>query len=138
MNDSDLAFYHDQNGARINKCLSVIENPSGSDINFQKRINLKTTRKDTQAQSSATEMLYLESSASSQESSSSSDFSPPRKQMKFTEDIRQNKQFLKNLAVICERYQISDREGAAVATATLKDFGIISKHDAPLIIDRSN
>ena len=36
MNDSDLAFYRDQNSLRICKCLSVAENPSSSDINFQK------------------------------------------------------------------------------------------------------
>ena len=34
MNDSDLAFYHDQNSSRIRKCLSVVENLSRSDINF--------------------------------------------------------------------------------------------------------
>ena len=36
MNNSDLAFYHNQSSSRISKCLSVVENPSSSDINFQK------------------------------------------------------------------------------------------------------
>ena len=44
MNDSDLAFYHDQNSSRICKCLLVVENPSSSDINFQKRVSQKQIR----------------------------------------------------------------------------------------------
>ena len=57
MSDSDLAFYHDQNSSRIHKCLSVVENPSSSDINFQKRVSQKQIRCDTEVQSSVIEHL---------------------------------------------------------------------------------
>ena len=59
MNDSDLAFYYDQNSSRIRKCLSVVENPSSSNINFQKRVSQKQIRCYTEVQSSVIEQLDL-------------------------------------------------------------------------------
>ena len=140
MNDSDLAFYYDQNNSRIHKYLSVVENPSSSDINFQKRVSQKQIRCDTEVQSSVIEQLDFESSVSDpgpSSSSSSSDFSPQHKRMKLIEERQQNRQSLKNLAVMCERYQISDRAAAAIGSATLKDFGVVTDYDASLVIDRS-
>ena len=55
MNNSDLVFYHDQSSSRIHKCLSVAENPSSSDTNFQKRVSQKQIRCDTEVQSSVIE-----------------------------------------------------------------------------------
>ena len=71
MNDSDLVFYHDQNSSRICKCLLVVENPSSSNINFQKRISQKQIRCDPEVQSSVIEQLDLESNVSDPGSSSS-------------------------------------------------------------------
>ena len=71
MNDSDLAFYHDQNSSRIRKCLSVVENPSSSDTNFQKRVSQKQIRRNTEVQSLVIEKLDLESNASDPGPSSS-------------------------------------------------------------------
>ena len=139
MNDSDLAFYHDQSSSRICKCLSVVENPSSSDVNFQKRVSQKQIRCDTEVQSSVIEKLDLESNASDPGplSSSLSDFSPQQKRMKLIEDSQQNRQSLKNLALMCEKYQISDRAVAAIGSATLKDFGVVTDYDASLVIDIS-
>ena len=140
MIDSDLAFYHDQNSSRIRKYLSVVENPSSSDINFQKRVSQKQIRCDTEVQSSVIEQLDLESNVSDpgpSSSLSSSDFSPQQKRMKLIEDSQQNRQSLKNLAMMCERYQISYRAAAAIESATLKDFGVVTDYDASLVIDRS-
>ena len=39
--------------------------------------------------------------------------------------------------MMCERYQISDRADAAIGSATLKDFGVVTENDASLVIDRS-
>ena len=39
--------------------------------------------------------------------------------------------------MMCERYQISDRAAAAIGSATLKDFGVVTEYDASLVIDRS-
>ena len=41
---------------------------------------------------------------------------------------------LKELAMVCERY---DRAGAAVASATLKAFGIVTEEDKRYVVDRS-
>ena len=38
---------------------------------------------------------------------------------------------------MCERYQISDRAAAAIGSATLKNFGVVTDYDASLVIDRS-
>ena len=44
---------------------------------------------------------------------------------------------LHNVAIMCERYQISDRAGAAIGSATLKDFRVVTDYDTSLLIDRS-
>ena len=100
MNDSDLAFYHDQNNLRIHKCLLVVENPSSSAINFQKRVFQKQIRCDTEVQSSVIEQLDFESNVSDPgplSSSSSSDFLSQQKRMKLIEDSQQNRQSYSNL-----------------------------------------
>ena len=38
---------------------------------------------------------------------------------------------------MCDRYQISDRAGAAIANAVLQDYGIITPDEDSLIIDRN-
>ncbi|KAI6656229.1 hypothetical protein LOD99_1562 [Oopsacas minuta] len=44
---------------------------------------------------------------------------------------------LRNLAIMCDRYQISDRAGAAIANAVLQDYGIITQEEGWQIIDRN-
>lgn len=41
-----------------------------------------------------------------------------------------------NTAIVCDRYGISDRPAAAVATAILQDVGLINEADTSLVIDR--
>ena len=41
------------------------------------------------------------------------------------------------LAKICDRFSMSDRAGAFIASAVLKNFGIIDGQNKELIIDRS-
>ena len=38
---------------------------------------------------------------------------------------------------MCERYQLLDRAGAAIATSTLQDMGIVTNEDKSLVIDPS-
>ena len=40
--------------------------------------------------------------------------------------LQQNRVTLKELAMVCERYEVSDRAGTAIALATLKAFGMDS------------
>ena len=49
----------------------------------------------------------------------------------------QNRQRWTNLARMCERYQLSDRAGAAIATSTLQDMEIVTNKDKSLVIDPS-
>ena len=42
-----------------------------------------------------------------------------------------------NLAKICERFNDPNTVGAAIATATLKDYGIISDDNVVNVIDQS-
>ena len=51
--------------------------------------------------------------------------------------LQQNRITLKELAKVCKRYEVSDRAGAAIASATLKAFGIVSEEDKRYVVDRS-
>ena len=51
--------------------------------------------------------------------------------------LQQNRVTLKELAMICERYEVSDRAGAAIASATLKAFGIVTEEDKGYVVNRS-
>ena len=51
--------------------------------------------------------------------------------------LQQNRVTLKELAMVCERYEVSDRTGAAIASATLKAFGIVTEEDKRYVVDRS-
>ena len=39
--------------------------------------------------------------------------------------------------MVCERYEVSGRAGAAMASATLKTFGIVTEEDKRYVVDRS-
>ena len=45
--------------------------------------------------------------------------------------------FMQELAMVCERYEASERAGAAVASATLQSFGIVTKEDKHYVVNRS-
>ena len=49
----------------------------------------------------------------------------------------QNREQYFYLAQCCDRYNISDRAGAALATSVLIDHGIIEPNDTKVVIDRS-
>ena len=51
-----------------------------------------------------------------------------------TDTSSQNRTRLPTLAAACDRYLISDYAGAAIATATLTDYGIITKDDKSQVI----
>jgi hypothetical protein len=43
---------------------------------------------------------------------------------------------LPKLAKMCDRFRVSDRAGAALATAVLEDFGVVSQTELTYVIDR--
>ena len=48
-----------------------------------------------------------------------------------------NSKNLDNLAVICDRYKVSDRAGAAIANAVLQNYDVITSEDNDLVIDKN-
>ena len=50
---------------------------------------------------------------------------------------RQNRQDWRNLAMICDRYGVSSRAGAAIANAALTDAGVISADNQINVIDKN-
>ena len=50
---------------------------------------------------------------------------------------KQNRQELRNLAMICDRYGVSSRAGAAIANAALADAGVINVNDQTNVIDKN-
>jgi len=53
------------------------------------------------------------------------------------EGTHRNLKSLPTLSSVCDRYDVSNTVGAAIATATLVDFGIITNDDKTAAIDRS-
>ena len=51
--------------------------------------------------------------------------------------LQQNRVTLKELAMVCERYEVTVRASAAIALATLKAFGIVTAEDERYVVDRS-
>ena len=50
---------------------------------------------------------------------------------------RRNRKKLPTLATACDRHGVSDRAAAAIASAVLQDFGVLSKEHSFNVIDRS-
>lgn len=53
-----------------------------------------------------------------------------------TTSNKQMRKKLPKLAKICDRFGVSDRAGAAIATAVLEDFGFVSQRESTHVIDR--
>ena len=140
MDKNDYAFYEDRKGPRQGKCTNAVEKLAESDLNFIKKVTSK--EKDVPFTSSinfdsAFDMTMTEigsdDTSESEESSSTSSITV----LFSNQQIEQNRSFLREVAVICERFGIFDRAGAAVATATLKAFGIVTDTNKTNVIDRS-
>ena len=137
MNKNDYAFYQDQKGPRQGKCTNAVETLAESDLNFIKKVTSK--EKDVPSTSSINfdstfDMTEIGSDTSeSEESSSASSINV----LFSNQQIEQNRSSLREVAVTCEKFGISDRAGAAIATATLKAFGIATDTNKTNVIDRS-
>jgi len=51
--------------------------------------------------------------------------------------VKRLRRNLPTLARACDRHRISDRAAAAIASAVLQDFGVITKDDSSNVVDRS-
>ena len=139
MDENDYAFYENQNGPRQGKCTNAVEKLAESDLNFIKKVTSK--EKDVPSTSSITfdsacdmTMTKIGSDTSeSEESSSASSINV----LFSNQQIEQNRSSLRKVAVTCERFDISDRAAATIATATLKAFGIVTDTNKTNVMDRS-
>lgn len=134
---SEIKFLEDQ---RSERKLAI----GRINLNETKKLQKKIERKSRDMPKN--QMDHAESSASnsclqspeSEEikcSPDSQDFFVLNEKSKETSNqIRVN---LKNTAEVSTRYDVSDRAAAAIATAVLQDFGIVSELDTSNVIDKS-
>ena len=117
----------DQKTTRAAKCNAAVEKLITGDIQFKlraeslqspstsKRLELETVSNDSIMHLSHTDFVGSDSSQSISDDS-----------LHFMDDcdleLQQAKINLLSLALICEKFQLSDRAGAAVANAVIKDL----------------
>ena len=116
INEADWNFYHDQCGQRIGKCNLINEGYSQSDLRYVSRINQEILSNDERNQpctSMSDVAIEVDHYSDSTLNSDSSAFSPPLAK----QPSMQNRQNLTNLALMCERFDVPDRAGTAIASA---------------------
>jgi len=143
MTDRDFEFYSDQKGPRLMKCFKIVETLTAYDVKF--------------AEGALSQQLLLDSSLPSvnvgagatisAQTSDNSDYdasqSLSKSESMLSEELfsqepnEQNRIEWPNLAMMSERYQLSDRASAAVANASLKDPGLITDLDKTYVIGKS-
>ena len=138
MNDN-FAFYEDQIGPRKRKCLDVVKSIDQSDINFLQKMSLNQSNFNTVSTNSANIDIVIgfqsDTSTSENLEISVSFDSALAYLLKFI--LQQNEVTLKELAMICERYKVSDSAGAAIALAKSRAFGIVTGEDKRYVVDKS-
>ena len=122
MNEDDFAFYEDQIGPRKRKCLDVVEPIDQSDINFLQKMSQKPSNSNSTVSTSSTNIdivIGFQSDTSTSENSEISVSFDSALPCSSKSILQQNRATLTELAMVCERYEVSDRAGAAIASATL-------------------
>ena len=144
MCSKDYEFYNNQKTTRISKCTSVLEKLTPSDVKFKQKhlySEAPTTSKISRLDSDAVANTDIATLSDDQSVSAASQCPSENSLAQIDEeDLQQNRSRWPNLALICDRYLISDRAGAAVANAVMKDLnsnGLLIKYDKSLSVDRS-
>ena len=140
MNEDDFAFYEDQIGPRKMKCLDVAEPIDQSDINFLQKLSQKQFNCNNTVSTSLANIdivIGFQSDTSISENSEISVSFDSALPCSSKSILQQNRVTLKELAMVCERYEVFDRAGAAIASATLIAFGIVTEEDKIYVVDRS-
>ena len=127
-------------GPRKRKCLDVVEPIDQSDINFLQKMSQKQSNSNNTVSTSSANIdivIDFESDTSTSQNSEISVSFDSTLPCSSKSILQQSRVELKELAMICERYEVSDRAGAAIASATLKAFGIVTEDDKRYVVDRS-
>ena len=140
MNKDVYTFYEDQIGPRKRNCLDVVEPINRSDINFLQKMSQKQSNSNNTVSTSSVNIdivIDFQSGTSTSENSEISvsfDLALPCSSKSI---LQQNRVTLKELPMICERLEVSDRAGAAIALATLKAFRYVTEEIKKYVVDRS-
>ena len=130
MADKDFKFFSDQKGPWLMKCFIIVETLPTSDVKFaeralgqQKVLDSSLPPVNVGAGASISAQTSDNSDYDASQSLSKSE-SMSSEELFSQEPNKQNRMEWPNLAMMSERYQLSDRERAAAANATLKDAGL--------------
>ena len=137
MIETEYKFFEDQESLGQAKCVKVQEKSTPSELRFQWRCRSEALL-DQPSTSNNSENISLSGGSDSELSVSESScefYETSNKKQK--SDTTQNREQCFYLAQCCDRYNISDRAGAARATSVLMDHGIIEPNDTKFVIDRS-
>ena len=138
MAETDYQYYEDQR-TRHGYCTIESIPSTSTDIRFQSRtIQVEKsksnyeTEKNTRGTKRSFEALQEESSATDEDDATHKDKFVPSSDTTF-----QNRMPQPTLAMTCERFHVSDRVGAAIASAVLVDYGIITSEQRQNVIDKN-
>ena len=140
MNEDDFAFNEDQIGPRKRKCLNVVESIDQSDINFLQKMSQKQSNSNnivSKISANSDDVIGFQSDTSTSENSEISVSFNSASHCSSKSILQQNRVALKELAIVCERYKVSDRADAAIASATSKAFGIVTEENKRYVANRS-
>ena len=106
---------------------------------IRKSKHAKTEEGDASIETGCFDLTENDNNISSGEEDSNTDEPPSTKASSQIEcnQNAQNRMSLPTLAKICDRFSASDRAGASIASAVLKNCGIVHGKNKNLIIDRS-
>lgn len=131
MTKTDFDYYYDQKGPRLGKCVEKVERLTEKDLLFKNRIKQSISRENKRENPGCSYVpnpVDEDSDHNEQDSEDDIDmeeeYRPPRSTIK--NKTEQNRKNWPNLVSMVERFQVSDRAGAAIANAVLKDIGFIS------------
>ena len=141
----DFTFYEDQRTECKRRCVDEVVPLTQSDLRFSRDAQRPSIPMSTYASASPSSeqcsAFASDSNSDTADGSASQSSETSEKSIITPQDSypshAQNRQRWTNLARMCERYQISDRAGAAIATSTLQDMGIVTNEDKSLVIDPS-
>jgi len=143
MTNKDFEFYSDQKGPRLMKCFIIVETLTISNVKFaekalgpQKLLDSSLPSVNVGAGASISAQRSDNSDYDASQSLSKSE-SMSSEELFSQEPTEQNRMEWPNLAMMSERYKLSDRASAAVANAALKDAGLIMDLDKTYVIDKN-
>ena len=139
MAEADYQYYEDQRTTRNGFCTLDPVPSTSTDIRFQFRIiQVKKAKSnyETEKYAPGTKRSYeaLQNDSSTTDSGEATDNEEFIPESNF---IPQNRMRLPTLAMACERFQVSDRAGAAIASAVLVNYGVITADQRENVIDKN-